>query len=252
MCAFRTIYPGWYSSRAVHIHLRAHLGSRVATTQLYFPEPITDAVFSVAPYAGRPQRDTTNETRPPATPRSFASRSLTKRPEMASGAEVKAAVEAHVAAVGAADADALARLYARAARLQDPAGTTVAVGRSAIRRYFAEVLTEPRTMEIAFLAVTDHRAAVHFCATPTGGAARDVIDTMTFDEQAAITSMQAYAAEFVRLYRRGIAASAPRRARAAARGTQKAPHRTAACTRARSTADRRSPRGRRSRRRSSR
>ena len=62
MCAFRTIYPGWYSSRAVHIHLRAHLGSREATTQLYFPEAVTDAVFSVPPYAGRPQRDTTNET----------------------------------------------------------------------------------------------------------------------------------------------------------------------------------------------
>ena len=36
MCAFRTIYPGWYSSRTVHIHLRAHLGERTATTQLYF------------------------------------------------------------------------------------------------------------------------------------------------------------------------------------------------------------------------
>jgi len=112
---------------------------------------------------------------------------------MASAEEIKAAVEAHVAAVGAADADALARLYASEAELQDPAGTPVAVGRSAIGRYFAEVLTEPRAMEIAFLAVTGHRAAVHFRATPAGGAARDVIDTMTFDEQGAITSMQAYA-----------------------------------------------------------
>jgi protocatechuate 3,4-dioxygenase beta subunit len=34
MCAFRTIYPGWYSSRTVHIHLRAHLDERIATTAL--------------------------------------------------------------------------------------------------------------------------------------------------------------------------------------------------------------------------
>lgn len=62
MCAFRTIYPGWYPSRTVHIHLQAHLGGRTATTQLYFPDEVTDEVFSVAPYAGRPRRDTTNET----------------------------------------------------------------------------------------------------------------------------------------------------------------------------------------------
>lgn len=62
MCAFQTIYPGWYSSRAVHIHVQAHLGERTATSQLYFPEAITNDVFAVAPYAGRPQRDTTNET----------------------------------------------------------------------------------------------------------------------------------------------------------------------------------------------
>ena len=62
MCAFRTVYPGWYSSRTVHIHLRAHLGARTATTQLYFPDAVSDNVFSVSPYAARSRRDTTNET----------------------------------------------------------------------------------------------------------------------------------------------------------------------------------------------
>ena len=108
--------------------------------------------------------------------------------------EITATVEAHVVAVGAADAHALASLYAAEAELQDPAGTTVAVGRGAIQKHFAAVLTEPREMELVLVVVTDHRAAVHFRATPAGGATRDVIDTMTFDEQAAITSMQAYAA----------------------------------------------------------
>lgn len=62
MCQFHTVYPGWYSSRTVHIHLRAHLHARTATTQLYFPEAVTDEVFTVAPYAGRPRRDTVNGT----------------------------------------------------------------------------------------------------------------------------------------------------------------------------------------------
>jgi protocatechuate 3,4-dioxygenase beta subunit len=62
MCGFHTIYPGWYSSRTVHIHLRAHPDGRTATTQLYFPDAITDSVLDVPPYAGRPQRDTLNNT----------------------------------------------------------------------------------------------------------------------------------------------------------------------------------------------
>jgi steroid Delta-isomerase len=63
----------------------------------------------------------------------------------------------------------------------------------AIREHFSRVLTEPREMEVVCVVVTDHHGAVHFRATTAGGATRDVIDTMTFDEQAAITSMQAYA-----------------------------------------------------------
>lgn len=112
---------------------------------------------------------------------------------MASEKQIRAVVEAHVAAVAQADADALARLYVEDAELQDPAGTTAAVGRSAICRYFADVLTQTRETELLFVAVVDHQAAFHFRATPAGGPARDVIDTMTFDEQGAITSMKAYA-----------------------------------------------------------
>jgi protocatechuate 3,4-dioxygenase beta subunit len=62
MCAFDTIYPGWYSSRTVHIHLTVTHGDRHAVTQLYFPDELTDQVFARPPYAGRPARDTTNAT----------------------------------------------------------------------------------------------------------------------------------------------------------------------------------------------
>ena len=62
MCAFDTIYPGWYPSRTVHIHATADLGDRQAVTQLYFPDELTDQVYARPPYAGRPPRDTTNAT----------------------------------------------------------------------------------------------------------------------------------------------------------------------------------------------
>lgn len=58
---FATIYPGWYPGRTVHIHVRIHLdATTVLVTQLYFPEPVTDAVHALAPYAERGHRDTTN------------------------------------------------------------------------------------------------------------------------------------------------------------------------------------------------
>ena len=61
ICVFETIYPGWYASRTVHIHVAARLptGHR-AVSQLYFPDELTDEVFARPPYAGRPPRDTTN------------------------------------------------------------------------------------------------------------------------------------------------------------------------------------------------
>ena len=60
MAEYRTIYPGWYPGRTVHIHLMVHTGERVFASQLYFPDDVSDAVLSRAPYAARPDRDTTN------------------------------------------------------------------------------------------------------------------------------------------------------------------------------------------------
>jgi protocatechuate 3,4-dioxygenase beta subunit len=58
---FRTVYPGWYQGRAVHIHVKVHTGGReVHTGQLYFDEGITRAVFDREPYASRGGAETTN------------------------------------------------------------------------------------------------------------------------------------------------------------------------------------------------
>ena len=59
---FRTIYPGWYPGRTVHIHVIVRASGATFTSQLYFPEPVTDAVFVRPPYVQRPGRDTTNAT----------------------------------------------------------------------------------------------------------------------------------------------------------------------------------------------
>ena len=59
---FRTIYPGWYSGRTPHVHLKVRVGAKAATTQLYFPDEVTNAVYARAPYDRHPNRDTTNAT----------------------------------------------------------------------------------------------------------------------------------------------------------------------------------------------
>jgi len=61
VAAFRTIYPGWYPGRTVHIHVQVSLGGNVVHTgQLYFPDTLTDAVYRRAPYSRRPNRDPRN------------------------------------------------------------------------------------------------------------------------------------------------------------------------------------------------
>jgi protocatechuate 3,4-dioxygenase beta subunit len=61
---FTTVYPGWYPTRTPHLHLEVHLdGTTVLTTQLFFDDAVSDAVFaSAAEYRQHGQRDTRNAT----------------------------------------------------------------------------------------------------------------------------------------------------------------------------------------------
>lgn len=47
---FQTVYPGWYPGRAVHIHARVRDAGSELTTQLYFDEGYTAAVYGEDPY----------------------------------------------------------------------------------------------------------------------------------------------------------------------------------------------------------
>jgi protocatechuate 3,4-dioxygenase beta subunit len=60
---FRTVYPGWYQGRTVHIHVKVHVrGNVVHTGQLFFSDALTDRVYRSAPYNRRPNRTTRNAT----------------------------------------------------------------------------------------------------------------------------------------------------------------------------------------------
>jgi protocatechuate 3,4-dioxygenase beta subunit len=61
LARFRTVYPGWYRGRTVHIHVKVHVaGNVVHTGQLYFPDSLTDKVFRRRPYSRRAHRTTRN------------------------------------------------------------------------------------------------------------------------------------------------------------------------------------------------
>ena len=55
---FTTIYPGWYTGRAVHIHIKVR-GNTAAgqgyefTSQLFFDDALSNTVFAQAPYSAK-------------------------------------------------------------------------------------------------------------------------------------------------------------------------------------------------------
>jgi protocatechuate 3,4-dioxygenase beta subunit len=62
---FRTIYPGWYTGRTVHLHFKVRVGDPRApslhyTSQVYFDEGVNDTIMALDPYASRGARSTLN------------------------------------------------------------------------------------------------------------------------------------------------------------------------------------------------
>jgi protocatechuate 3,4-dioxygenase beta subunit len=59
---FNTCFPGWYSSRTIHIHftVRAN-GTEYLTSQLFFDDALNNEIISSQPiYSARGAKDTTN------------------------------------------------------------------------------------------------------------------------------------------------------------------------------------------------
>ena len=62
---FLTVYPGWYSGRTVHIHVKVRVFSGLSesyefTTQLFFDDAFSTEIFKQEPYTRHPNRDTPN------------------------------------------------------------------------------------------------------------------------------------------------------------------------------------------------
>lgn len=61
---FLTIYPGWYNGRTVHIHFKIRTALDESgyefTSQLFFDDAFTDAVYTQEPYASKGQRTLLN------------------------------------------------------------------------------------------------------------------------------------------------------------------------------------------------
>ena len=64
VATFTTIYPGWYSGRAVHIHFKVHPDeTKVFTSQLFCDDTLSQQVFTQEPYASKGSTpDTLNST----------------------------------------------------------------------------------------------------------------------------------------------------------------------------------------------
>jgi protocatechuate 3,4-dioxygenase beta subunit len=56
LAKFVTIYPGWYSGRITHLHIQVrHGGKLLKTTQLAFPQAVTQAVYNTSLYKAHGQ-----------------------------------------------------------------------------------------------------------------------------------------------------------------------------------------------------
>ncbi len=84
LARFQSVYPGWYQGRAVHIHVKVHLGGTVVHTgQFFFNDAFTDAVYKRSPYNTRGSRDTRNAN--DSIYRNGGSRSMLKVTKVGSG-----------------------------------------------------------------------------------------------------------------------------------------------------------------------
>lgn len=59
---FHSVYPGWYSSRTVHVHFTVRVGGQEhVTSQFVFDDALSDEIYTQHPeYNARPKRSTTN------------------------------------------------------------------------------------------------------------------------------------------------------------------------------------------------
>lgn len=113
-------------------------------------------------------------------------------------ASVQKTIDSYLATFTAGDREGWLDCFADGAWIEDPVGTPRRTGRDEIGAFWDEAHSVPETVELRSLGLTNiagGEAAFTMQARPNLGGdvyALDVIDVMTFDDDAKITTMRAF------------------------------------------------------------
>ena len=110
-------------------------------------------------------------------------------------AHMTGVVAAYVQAFEVGDADAVAKLFAPDARLEDPVGTPPIAGRAAILTFYRAAMDQGAKLRLLGpVRLAERHAAFAFSVTTVGPPAVDidVIDVFAFDDQGLIMAMSAF------------------------------------------------------------
>ncbi|GAA3383410.1 nuclear transport factor 2 family protein [Cryptosporangium minutisporangium] len=109
--------------------------------------------------------------------------------------DIANAVKRYLDAVADGTAEEIADCFAEDATQEDPVGSGARRGRAEIEKFYSAIESARRKTELVTLRIAGDGAAFHFVVTTEmdeHAVEIGVIDVMTFDEQARITSMRAY------------------------------------------------------------
>ena len=104
-------------------------------------------------------------------------------------------VNRYLALVATGTAEEIVTLYAADATIEDPIGSDIRRGEDAIRAFYAGFQDAKKDTELAELRISGGEAAFFWHLTLDAGDSRtriSPISTMSFDEDAKITSMRAF------------------------------------------------------------
>ncbi|MFF0816666.1 nuclear transport factor 2 family protein [Rhodococcus sp. NPDC003318] len=107
---------------------------------------------------------------------------------------IQATIEAYVKSVASGTVDDVLALYAPGATVEDPVGSDVRTTEAAIREFYGIIAPLEQTAELGVVKIAADHAAFNFTLTthlPEQKVDISVIDVMTFDDDAKITSMKA-------------------------------------------------------------
>lgn len=108
---------------------------------------------------------------------------------------IQATIESYVKSVAGGTVDDVLALYAPGATVEDPVGSDPRTTEAALREFYGIIEPLEQTVELGVVKIAADHAAFNFTLTthlPDGQKVDiSVIDVMTFDNDAKITSMKA-------------------------------------------------------------